>query len=156
MYLPKANTKGGAAGIIGAEPLGINESISVSRYLRICPSNPQVKYIQTRSCPRNASSSLTSRTNAQTIKLKITLGTRAPARRREPCICQRQIRKAEPRGTIGAEPLGMEADTMRDRIVSFATFYKKAPTVSCQGFFIKSGDDLLSHMVVQYHRRVRA
>ena len=34
--------------------------------------------------------------------------TRAPARRREPCICQRQIRKAEPRGIIGAEPLGID------------------------------------------------
>ena len=50
----------------------------------------------------------------------------------------------------------MEAGHDAFRIVSFATFYKKAPTVSCQGFFIKSGDDLLSHMVVQYHRRVRA
>ena len=35
--------------------------------------------------------------------------TRAPARRREPCICLWQIRKAEPRGIIGAEPLGIES-----------------------------------------------
>ena len=35
--------------------------------------------------------------------------TRAPARRREPCICRRQIRKAEPQGIIGAEPLGIES-----------------------------------------------
>ena len=60
--------------------------------------------------PSNASSSLSSRKNAQIIKLKISQDTRAPARRREPCICLWQIRKAEPQGIIGAEPLGIDSD----------------------------------------------
>ena len=44
-----------------------------------------------------------------TICIKNPPRTRAQARRREPCICRRQIRKAEPRGIIGAEPLGIES-----------------------------------------------
>ena len=41
---------------------------------------------------------------------------RAPARRREPCIwlCNSQIRKAEPQGIIGAEPLGIESSGEAD------------------------------------------
>ena len=41
------------------------------------------------------------------------------------------------------------------RVRSCWTNRKKARQHSCRAF-VKSGDDLLSHMVVQYHRRVRA
>ena len=56
------------------------------------------------------------------------LRPRAPARRREPCICQRQIRKAEPRGIIGAEPLGMEGHRALQRCISTKRVLSKLRT----------------------------
>ena len=81
VYLPQASTEGGAAGYNrGRAPRHRGQTRVPVRHV-----SPQKR-----------------------PSAKLRAATRAPARRREPCICRRQIRKAEPRGTIGAEPLGIE------------------------------------------------
>ena len=107
-------------GIIGAEPLGIRSGEKF-----FCPVSKSRKNL------------------GPVIRLfaeRITPRTRAPARRREPCICRRQIRKAEPRGIIGGEPLGIESGAKKFFAPSPNVAKNKAPSSDGALFFAAFGD----------------